>query len=152
MNFFLPPQDVPMVDPSTGLCNIDWYDKLKLLEPFINGSLKIVTFTRVLSLASGAQSVTGVGFKPRLIVWQTALVGGGSFSSIGQSDGVTNSGVEDYQTGSQALVTYAGLQRDATANYQQFALTSFDVDGFTIAWTKFGTPTATATVFATCFR
>lgn len=32
MPFRLPPQDIALVDPKTGLTMPDWYDKLKLLE------------------------------------------------------------------------------------------------------------------------
>lgn len=152
MPFFLPSQDVPLVDIKTGLIDINWYDRLKTLEPLLNGTSKIATFTRVLSVAAGAQSIVGVGFKPRLIAWQTGIAAGVTWSSIGQSDGTTNTCIEDLGATNAYQAAIAGIQRDAAGAFQSFVLTSFDVDGFTITWSKTGAPTATANITALCFR
>jgi hypothetical protein len=37
-------------------------------------------------------------------------------------------------------------------NYQTCKVTSFDSDGFTVTWTKTGSPTGTATVTYTAIR
>ena len=121
-------------------------------------SYKISSFTRVLSVASGNQSITGIGFKPRLILFQTGISGGSTWMSVGQSDGVINTCQEWALNAGGTLgafaQTTAGIQRDdaAGANYQSFVVTSFDADGFTLTWTKVGTPTLTAQITATCFR
>lgn len=153
MVFRIPSQDIPLVDQRTGLINIDWYDKLKIMETLLSAPQKIVTFTRVLSVVSGPQSVTGVGFVPRLIAFQTGIPGAGlAWSSSGQADGTLNTCVEDLGTTNVLQPTLAGIQRDAAGNFQSFVLSSFDADGFTLNWTKTGTPTATATINALCFR
>lgn len=154
MVFRIPSQDIPLVDQRTGLINIDWYDKLKIMETLLSAPQKLVQFTRVLSVASGLQSVTGVGFVPRLIKFQTAIVGGGVWASDGWADGTSNACVENQANSSNfSQPGNAGIQRDIVAgNLQSFVLSSFDADGFTLSWTKVGTPTATATIFALCFR
>lgn len=152
MTISFPPQDIPVIDLSTGRFTPDWYDKMKAVERILNGSAKIVTFTRVLSVAAGAQSITGVGFAPRLIAWQTGIAAGAAWSSIGQSDGVTNTCIEDLGATNAYQAAMAGIQRDAAGAFQSFVLTSFDADGFTITWSKTGAPTATALITATCFR
>lgn len=119
---------------------------------------KLATFTRVLSVASGNQSVTGVGFMPRLIQFQTGISGGATWYSAGQSDGTTNTCIETALNSGGTLGSFiqpfAGVQRDNAAgtNLQTFVIVTMDADGFTVAWTKTGSPTATATVNAICFR
>ena len=63
------------------------------IAAIIQVSYKIVTFTRLLSLATGTQSITGVGFTPRLIQFQVGILDNsatGGWASAGESDGVSN--------------------------------------------------------------
>lgn len=120
---------------------------------------KIAALSRVLSVASGNVSYTGVGFTPRLILFQTGISGGGGWASQGQATAIDNRCLEIAINagGTNSILyqgTFAGLQRDdiAGANFQTFTVFSLDADGFTLAWTKVGTPTATANITATCFR
>jgi len=122
-------------------------------------SYKISSFTRVLSVASGNQSITGIGFKPRLILFTTGISGGSIWTSTGRSDGIINTDIEySFNTGgtigAYTDTAVAGRQRDdaAGANYGQFVVSSFDVDGFTLTWTKVGAPVATAEINVVCFR
>jgi hypothetical protein len=77
---------------------------------------KIVSFSRVLSVASGTQSITGVGFQPRLIMFQTGISGGSGWTSSGQADAGTNSCVE-YQMALSSFFqgAFAGIQREDAA-------------------------------------
>jgi len=125
---------------------------------------KFVQFTHVLSLATGPQIITGVGFKPRLILFQNGIVGGAGYASIGQANESHFVGSPDtyIEFGFQPALSLfyfqpsgvSGIQRDtATTNdYAWYQVTSFDPDGFTLLWTKFGTPVATVSVVAICFR
>lgn len=120
---------------------------------------KVASFTRVLSVASGNVSYTGIGFRPRLILFQTGISGGATWTSFGQSDMTSNTNNELGLNGGGTIGSFidgsvAGRQRDdaAGANYQQFVVASFDVDGFTLTWTKVGVPTATCQLNITCFR
>ena len=120
--------------------------------------LKSVLFTRNLSLAAGNQSVTGVGFRPKLIFFIVGVAGGSPWNSIGIADGVNNAGIE-LAIGAASPAAFfqsaiAGILRDnaSGSNNQSFVLASFDSDGFTITWTKAGAPSATASVLAICWR
>jgi len=108
------------------------------------------SFTRDTSTATGTQAVTGVGFKPKAAVFLAAQGGsdeaswgvdiGTARGSIFTDDAIaadtiqqgTNSSITDRELGNTDL--YAGT------------VSTFDVDGFTISWTKTGTPTGTLTV------
>ncbi|WP_316197076.1 hypothetical protein [Bradyrhizobium sp. SZCCHNS3053] len=107
----------------------------------------VQSFTRDISVA-GSQSITGLGFKPRgLIVMggvngaaraSWGLAGAGS-GMIEWSHGIT---ANSFVSATSQLI---GMVVDAS-NYSIATLTSFDDDGFTISWTKTGSPTGTATL------
>ncbi len=108
---------------------------------------KVGSFTRDVSVASGTQAVTGVGFQPTAIIC-LANISGANQASWGASDGTTNGCVLDFN--SAVAATYA---INANLIHVQFAadaytgvISTFDADGFTISWTKTGTPTGTATI------
>jgi hypothetical protein len=120
---------------------------------------KAVQFTRVLSVASGNQAITGVGFAPRAIMFQTGISGGATWLSFGMWQGGINTAQEIALNAGGTLGEFyqpglAGIQRDnaAGSNYGSFVVNSSDPDGFTLAWTKGGTPTLTASVNALCLR
>lgn len=114
---------------------------------------KVITFNRVLTVASGNVSYTGVGFQPRLVQFLVGVLGGNPSFSVGVTDAGQGLCVEDSGT-SAFFQNIPGIQRDTAAggSYQTFSLASFDPDGFTLAWVKVGTPTVTASIVATCFR
>lgn len=128
------------------------------LVPYVQQ--KIVQFTHVLSLATGPQIITGVGFKPRMILFQNGIVGGSGYASIGQAN--ADNFTTYIEFGLQPVLSlfyfqpslYSGIQRDdnTSNNYAVYQVTSFDPDGFTLLWTKLGTPVATVSVVAICFR
>jgi hypothetical protein len=115
---------------------------------------KIVSFTRDNTVANGTQAVTGVGFKPRGILF-LASVSGTSAMSVGMTDGTDSHCIYDNNQntsdtyGAVANQSVVALTANAQANYA--ALTSFDADGFTVTWTKVNSPTGTTTVYAICF-
>ena len=112
-------------------------------------SANVDTFTYDLSTASGSQAITGVGFVPKSLVIFAFVDGAAGRASWGLTDGTTSVNLADNETvtddqltGGSALVNIiVSAGNTATA-----ALTSFDTDGFTLAWTKTGTPTGTATL------
>jgi len=117
---------------------------------------KVITFTRDLSLASGVQIITGLGFKPRLVLFQSVIFGGSTWMSTDMASSPQNQfcfeiGIESIKQG--YLESSAGNQRGATSpNFSVFALNSFDPDGFTLQWTKVGSPVEIASIIAICFR
>ena len=115
---------------------------------------KLGSFTRVLSDASGNQAITGVGFKPRLVTFQTGIGGGSNWASAGQSDVSSNDCLEFGIIGFFPQGGVAGIQRDTVGggDYNSFVVASLDSDGFTLTWTKFGSPTATATILYNAYK
>ena len=98
--------------------------------------------------ASGAVSYTGYGFTPSALIIIAADTSSPSALAFGFATGTAAFG-SIYQNGvagrydfttSDFLTMYY-----SSGNYQQADLTSFDADGFTLTWTKTGTPPATTT-------
>lgn len=123
----------------------------------VGGALKskLVSVTRDISTASGNQAVTGVGFVPTAVFlfcsvntvagvslgFADSALGGGSV--IQATDAATVFGVS-------TNAIYYGNQAGSTG--VAGTIGSYDSDGFTIAWTKLGSPTGTLTIKALCFR
>ena len=122
---------------------------------YANTRFYIGTFTRDVSTASGTQAITGVGFQPKGII-SLAVIGGTSQISVG-IDTDTAMGVIADQHGTTAN-TYTGTSTQSivlvvsTGNDYQGNIASFDSDGFTLNWTKTGSPTGTASIFYLAFR
>lgn len=132
-----------------------------VIQPYsaipIGSGFKAISFTRDISLASGTQAVTGVGFKPRGIMFLSGTSAGtANIGSWGIDDGTTHlcniwfnaSSANGFATSGAASI-YAN---PVAGSAYQGAVQSFDSDGFTINWAKTGTPTGTLTVQALCFR
>jgi hypothetical protein len=103
------------------------------------------TFTRDISLASGSQAVTGLGFKPStLIIF--AVEDNGVLASWGFGDFDNQKAV--YSKAAVTADTYSYSSnlirvQDGASDLYSGSLASFDDDGFTINWTKTGSPTGT---------
>lgn len=111
---------------------------------------KMFPFTRVLSAAAGNVSYTGIGFKPSLIQFMAAVVAGNPFAEIGAGDGTNEFNVQ-IASSSTAFTSFVFSMIDAGgAAFQQAALASLDVDGFTLTYTKTGAPTSTWNIVAVC--
>lgn len=123
-------------------------------------SSKSVTFTRDSSTASGDQSVTLVGFVPTAILFFTTDASGNL--SYGWTDSAKNmvytGATIGGGTGFTSVTTYCiGITDTSTVNPATTGSTgvikTFDSDGFTITWTKHGSPGAhTSTIGAMCFK
>lgn len=111
--------------------------------------VKVGNFTRDLSTASGTQVITGVGFRPRAVIFVGGVNGGFPFSA-GLDDGTSTGMVaSDYvdSVGTYFLRTNSSIGLAQVAGGNQVAnITSFSSDGFTLTWTKSGAPTTTATI------
>lgn len=127
-------------------------------SPFIE--YKCVQFTRDTSLVSGPQIITGIGFKPSLILFQTGTLAGNLWGSLGQAQASDTPGqLFAIEVGFSFNSVFSqpglgGIQRTDSAgvNYAYFYVLSFDVDGFTLQWTKVASPTVTALINAACFK
>jgi len=120
---------------------------------------KAGTFSRVMSVGSGNVAYTGIGFKPKAIIFLGNVQNGGTqTSSVGFSDGSVNICLvnEAIAANNVAFATTTSaiyLFDDAgSANSNGAVIASFDADGFTLTWTKAGTPTNTANCGYLAFR
>lgn len=119
-----------------------------------HAGVKVGQFTRDLSLASGNQSVAGVGFKPVAVIFISAVDSVVGQASWGFFDASTGNGITDHGAvvADQYQISGAINIQTGTGNSYSGALSSFDADGFTIAWTKAGSPTGTAYINYLAFR
>jgi hypothetical protein len=119
----------------------------------------IYPLSRVLSAAPGNVGYTGLGFKPTLLQFNTGMIGGStSYGSTGSADAsLANQSCLEWNGAGTGGCFFqpntAGILRDATgANYQSYSVASMDADGFTLSWSKTGTPpTVTFNVSALCW-
>jgi hypothetical protein len=108
--------------------------------------------SRDLATASGDVAYTGVGFQPTAMI----LVGsnhGSNVTSINMVDsGKVGKGMASTGGVSYADQTVALTFETAGGTRQKAIVKSFDADGFTLTWTKEGSPTGTAYISILCFR
>lgn len=113
---------------------------------------KVIASSRDLAAASGDVAYTGVGFTPTSIV---VLFGidGGTINGVGIVDSALTGRFEGRMADATARVfTYfiSGFVSGSATNVA--IVKSFDADGFTLTWTKTGSPTGTMTLYFLCFR
>jgi len=113
--------------------------------------LKIGTFTRSMTAAGGDVSITGVGFKPSVVILLSCLAL--TSMSIGFDDATNHHCILNYASGNnQYYTTKSIMLRYSIGNYQSSLLKSLDSDGFTITWAKTGSPTGTGIIHYLALR
>ncbi len=127
---------------------------LNLLQDNVEDALsdvKVLTFTRDSSAADGAVSYNGFGFKPKLVIALMA-VDGQIYNSKGVTDGTITKNI--YQISQAAykvdnsFITFSNFSSMSETAFFQ----SFDDDGFTLSWSKFGNPTAVLQLIFIAFK
>jgi hypothetical protein len=113
----------------------------------------IGTFTRAMD-ATGAPtdvSYTGVGFKPSVIVFLSSL--GSTSISVGLDNATSKYVIHVYGSSVLGANAYSiDLIEDGT-KIQQALVKTMDTDGFTLTWTKTGSPSsANGTVYYLALR
>lgn len=118
----------------------------------VGGALKSFakTFTRDLTLASNSVAYTGVGFQPTSIIF-FSLVNSATEGSWGICDSARN---QYCVTQGPSALTYSSnsIHLVDVGGNNVGSVSSYDADGFTIAWTKTTAPTGTGDIRALCFR
>lgn len=147
--------------PATGAEIITGTEAYKLITPEalaaadLNSRLKskIKTGTRDGAGATADVAYTGIGFKPTSI-HAVMSVGGSAYSSVGFADSSKVGACRyQYANGVGYNGNYLGAYTDQTTFSQNAIVKSYDNDGFTLTWTKLGTPTPnTITLAFICFR
>jgi len=108
--------------------------------------LKIGTFSRDMTAASGDVAITGVGFKPTIVLFfgtqQTSQIG----LIAGLDDGTLHYCVYNAAYSAAGRFEYASATSialyEAVDKYQTGYISTLGADGFTITWVKAGTTSA----------
>jgi len=109
-------------------------------------------FTRNIEVASGDQVITGVNFKPSQLIFLMSMESSTIFSL-----GFDNGSISLYVSLKDSVVwnndtTYSILAYHSIDNYYKGLISALGSDGFTITWTKIGTPTGTIDVHYLALR
>jgi hypothetical protein len=116
----------------------------------------IGTFSRDISLASGTQGVTGIGFTPTLVLFSGGI-GTSQFHTLLGADNGSQAQAEYLHDGTNTQFNSLGgtdsirVDTSGSTRYDGF-ITSMDADGFTIDWTRVGAPTGTANLYFIAFK
>jgi len=115
------------------------------------------TFTRDMTASSGDVSYTGVGFKPSALIFFGGINATTIISMIGCSMATRRYVMSDYHGGiADTFAVQSALSimlAEGSSQLQTALIKTYDSDGFTLTWTKTGTPSAgTATMFYVAFR
>jgi hypothetical protein len=116
----------------------------------------IGTFTRAMDAVGAPTDVayTGVGFKPKVIIFITSLVVNGTLS-VGLDDGTSYFSSYAYDTtpvyGTSATASITAVE--ASGKTQKAIIKTMDANGFTLTWTRDGaTASANATIIYLALR
>lgn len=105
--------------------------------------IKVFQVTRDMTAGSGSVAYTGVGFKPRCLLFFGAKAGATATLTVGCAD---ESKTIISMTQNQADSTWADqayiYAQEAAGVYQVASVVSYDTDGFTLNWVKSGVPAA----------
>ena len=104
---------------------------------------KVGNFSRDISAAAGTQTIIGVGFKPSAVSFIMGMINTPTGAS-GFMDSTGNQGNVEYKQGGlyQTSSAYCLIGRNpALGDYSYGSFFSMNSDGFTISWTKAGSPT-----------
>lgn len=116
-------------------------------------NFKVGAFTRDVSAASGNVATTGVGFLPKVLVIM-GVINAAPQMSIGFYDGTAHGCIAMYAndawTYTASYITFC--QFGSGSSEQKASVASLDADGFTLTWTKTGTPTGTFAMYYLAFR
>ena len=140
-----------------GTANFKMFMNAGATAPEWASGSKIGSFTRVLSAGNGDVAYTGVGFKPSHIMFMGYQSSENNVGlNIGFDDGTNHYNIFDNHaaaasswSGTTVVSIYCTM---SVGNIDTAFVKSFDSDGFTLTWTKVGSPTTTYTIFYMAFR
>lgn len=145
----LSPADIGALSAAGISANKKLFGNADGTAPEWSTGIKIGTFTRDTSLASGTQAITGVGFKPSHVIF-LANTFNTPEASVGFDSGTIAYELDSYGAvvaGNWLIHSFGSiflLQGDSI--FYSGRISSFDTDGFTITWTKTGAKTGTGTI------
>lgn len=113
------------------------------------------SITRDMTAATGTVAETGVGFTPRAIFFYGVIGGEGAWF-CGSTDATNNRAMFPSEAIQSSMGSTSSncitLSDTGSSQSQNATISSFDADGFTVSWTKSGTPTGTATIKYIAFK
>jgi len=143
-------------DLLNGAANLKTFMNDGATAPEWAAGIKTGSFTRDLTAATADVAYTGVGFKPSLVIFASAIHALASGANIGFTTGASaNYTISTYISTVMLWGAYSTAIHsiiDDGANNQKAVLKTFDSDGFTLTWTKVLSPTGTVTVNYIAFR
>ena len=113
---------------------------------------KLISSSKNLADASGDTAYTGVGFTPTVIIalaWKTSTIFSIGFADSAKAGGTISHGSLTVSTGSTNLIDCYSASNTAG---QTAIVKSYDADGFTLTWTKVGSPTGNVTLYFLCLK
>ena len=149
-------------DVTTGTDDVKYTTSKALADAGVNTRLKskIIVASRDLSAAGAPTDVayTGVGFIPTAIICIAVLTNGRT--SIGMADSAKTNKIAELDFSNTWFTNDAsGLNTDCLIYYaisggnnQRAIVKTYDSDGFTLTWTKNGSPIGTLQLIFLCFR
>jgi hypothetical protein len=119
--------------------------------------IKVGQTSRADLSVAGTQAITGIGFKPSYVSIYTTRNSDWKTGSFGMSDGTTdramyNASNTGLGAGAFPPANYVIFLDQDGSNDARALIQSFDSDGFTLNWTKGGSPTGAATIYFTAYR
>jgi hypothetical protein len=137
---------------AAGLANMKMFMNAAGAAPSWGTGYKFNSFARDMAAASGAVSYTGVGFKPSSILFIFLVQGtpSGGIAMCGPDRIVRGVGTTISTTVWYAMDNVSGFH--SNGGRHDGAVTSYDDDGFTLTWTKTGSPTGTIWIYYLAMR
>lgn len=134
---------------NSGATAPEWGDGSTADMTYSDARFAIGSFSRDMSTASSSQAITGVGFAPTALIF-FAVTDGAKVASWGFGKNATSGSVCIFHNDIAAADTfslYSGsgaiMHVVSAGNCYVGVLSSLNSDGFTIGWTKVGSPTGT---------
>lgn len=144
---------IPIANLATGTATgVKFIRDDNTLQPL---SFKMGSFTRDVSSASSTQTVTGVGFTPKRVIFLMALAAGTiPEASIGMDDGTTAQSIAFNGSSNFRAQTFSLVYNQTNnVDFTTGVIQSFNSDGFVINWVKTGSPSAnTMTIYYLAFQ
>lgn len=132
-------------------------DQAYAVPPLGISNSSVITFTRALNAGNGSVTYSGAGFQPTVVII-TAFESAGSTASIcfagssGAGGSLSFNGVGAGAGSISANAVAIAQDADPTVTGQTASL-SYTSDGFSLNWTKHGSPPAvTVTLYALCLK
>ena len=113
---------------------------------------KVGSFTRDLSTASGTQAITGVGFAVKSVEFFMTKGDAVNGQSWGFSQGTADEMIEADAGGVFSQGSAQSIYYGSSGVAYSGKISTYDSDGFTIAWTRTNAPTGTITIHYLAFR